>query len=295
MPTTLTATVRGASTSLSDGTLCWREGEDGTGVPPNHRLTERGPNQQGGTDRGFRLDPRLITLLLGMAGTDEADMYNKRSQLLALFAPKNDPVTLTWALPNGMTYQIDTFYRAQMTLGSQDRQGFYQKVGVQLQAPDPTFYNPAGNLFTFGVGGGAGSGFTIPMTMPIGVGQSTLSGVRTITYAGTFRAYPLISITGPITSPVITNLSTGELLDFTGLIIGAGEVYIIDASYEAKTVTLNGADKIFTLSTASNLSTWHIASSDEVPSGINDIQMIGTGISSATEVRMTWNDRYIGF
>ena len=44
------------------------EDYDGFGMPPSHRLTERGPLQHGETDLGYLLDPRLIQIAVKLAG-----------------------------------------------------------------------------------------------------------------------------------------------------------------------------------------------------------------------------------
>ncbi len=142
----------GVTYSLDDGTYCYWLGDDGTGMAPMHRLSERGPLQHGDTDRGYRLDPRVLRLILLVAGTSRDNMYAKRQTLEDLFSPDIN-ISLLWALSGGER-QIDCYYAGEMDLSSGERDGFSQQAVVTLKANDPTFYSPAPKFATVQIGGG---------------------------------------------------------------------------------------------------------------------------------------------
>lgn len=284
----------GLAYSLDDGTYCWLIGDDGWGMTPLHRLTTRGPQQHGETDEGYLLDPRVGKLILQILGTSRNDLYQKRNTLLNLFSPQvGGGLALRWTTYD--TRQIDVQTVGDMLFGSGEREGFAQKVGIQLRAPDPSFYDPEAVTVDFGTSGG-GSGFVVPMPVPHSVGASSLSETLPVSYTGTWLAYPFIRITGPITNPVITNETTNEKLDFTGTTITAGTYYDIDTRYGYKTVIdSGGTNRIDKLTADSDLVSFHIEHDTVVaPGGYNSISVTGSAITTATKITLTYFRRFVG-
>lgn len=267
----------------------WFVGQEGWGMAPLHRLVERGPQQHGDTDRGFRLDPRVANIVLKVLGDDHGDLYTKRNALIEMFGPGETGGSLEWAV-GSVVRRIDCHYVGDMGFASGDREGFDQRVAVTLKAPDPTFYDPEAEAQTFNLGGG-GSGFVVPMPVPHKVGASTIDAVSVVDYEGNWRAFPhLIRITGPITDCVITNETTGESLPFkTGVAIAAGDYYDIDCRFGEKTVEdSNGDNKIADLDEDNDLATWHLRP------GTNSIRVTGTDVTQSTRVAINWLTRYLG-
>lgn len=283
----------GIRTRLDDGVLSYFIGDEGWGMAPNHRLVERGPLQHGIGDRGFRLDPRVGTLILSLVGSSRQDMYTKRDTLMRLFTPDNNPVSILFDLDTDR--QIDCFFSSNMIFPSSSRDGFTQRVAISLLAPDPTFYDPVGLASSFDLGGGSDT-LEVPTVVPMTVGASTLNKVNVIQYDGSWLTYPhLIRITGPITGAKITNESTGEILDFTGVTIAAANYYDINLLYGEKTIVNQvGTNKIADLDDDSDLATWHLAADPEVVGGSNSIRVEGTSITEATSVEISYFVRYIG-
>lgn len=280
-------------TQLDDGTLALLAGHDGWGMAPARRLNRRGPLQHGVTDRGFRLDPRIGTLVFQLNTTDLGAMYEKRAAILALFKPQNNP-KLKWTLPNGQVRQIDCFYNGDMTLGWDPNKWAAQRLAVSLTCPDPTFYDPNLVNLPFGISGG-GTGWAIPWAIGWNIGQSTIDHAFGLTYQGTFESYPTIKIQGPLTNPIIRNETLGLKLDFTGVTLGVSDYYIVDCRYGYKTVVdQTGANKISTLTTDSDLTTFRIADDPEAPGGYNTLRVTGTGATAVTQVYIQFYTRYIG-
>jgi hypothetical protein len=294
MTTSITAIVNGVEYDLNDASRYLWMSDDGLGMAPLHRIVERGPQQHGETDLGFRLDPRTIKLVIGAFGTDDSDYWDIRRELLGIFTPTTNPIGLRFGLPNGDTRQIDVHVSGEFQIGSSDRKRIAHKIGMMLRASDPTFYDPTGQAYAFNIGGGS-SGWTVATIVPSPIGSTNLAQSRTVTYSGTWRTYPTVKITGPITNPVVANNTTGEKLDFTGTTITAGHYYLIDTRFGVKTVLDDaGANQYSKLTSDSKLNTFHLEVHPVAPNGANDIQVSGTSITSATEVSMTFFSRYIG-
>lgn len=297
--TTLHSTEPTALLSDADGVArveTWLVGGTGTGMAPLHRLTERGPQQHGSTDRGFLLDPRTIAYVFELWATNgEADLDDGRDALYALFTPTDTPLQLRIDRANGTVRQIACHFKAGLAMDTNDMEGpFSQKVGVILDAGDTLWYDPTQIAETFGATG-ASVGMAIPWLIPWKLGASSISQSRALIYTGTFETSPEIRIVGPITSPVITNLSSPGLdkLDFTGTTIAGGTYYIVDA--EEKTVVDSaGTNQISKLTSDSDLSTFALHPHPIAAGGVNTISIGGTGISAATQIYINYYVRYIG-
>ena len=288
---TITVIRNGTEYALNDGTYCWARGDDGWGAAHLFRLATSGPQQHGDTDEGFRLNPRIASLILSVNGSSWANMLTRRATLLDIFSPL-DSLIIRW---DGIDKQIDGYFAGSMDMSSRDRAGFVQNIAVTLKCPDPSFYNPTIKLITFGASGGA-SVFSVPMPVPHGVGAAAIDESVGINYAGNWYSYPTIRITGPITDTIITNVTTNEKLDFDGVTIAAGDYYEIDTRYGYKTV-LDDSDvnKIADLTEDSDLATFHLQpDSADAPGGSNSIEVTGTSVSTATKVELWYYDRYTG-
>lgn len=285
---TLSAIVNGTEYSLDDGTYCYWVGDDGLGMAPMHRLSERGPLQHGDTDRGFRLDPRTIRLMLDIIDMTRAGWEGKRASLLDIFRPLDaTPIIIKLDLSTGER-RISTYYVGSMSMPSSDRLGWNQTVVIDLLANDPSWYDPTAYAITFANVGG-GDGWAVPWDIPWTLGASDLDESTSINYLGTWICYPQIRITGPVTDLVLTNDTTGEKLDFTGVTIAAGHYYDLNLSYGYKTVELDdGTNEIASLTSDSDLATWHLEP------GTNSISATGSSITAATKIEINYRVRYIG-
>lgn len=269
-------------------------GNDGLALPPVRRLEEAGPLQHGTTDLGFRLEPRTIKLVLLLAGDDIGDYYARRRRLLQQFRPRQGGAKLRLTLPDGSVRQIDVVYQGDLTLPSADKTGLLHKVAVSLRAPDPTFYSPVAVSVNFQISVSGGS-FTVPATVPLSVGTSTLDKLTQVEYEGDWEASPLITVIGPVSDLLIENLTTGERLQFSGLTLAAGKRLVIDTSYaNASVVDESGASLLPYLTDDSDLTTFHIAPDPDALDGVNDIRVSGTAATAQTAVFLSYHPRFLG-
>ena len=291
--TDLSVIVAGVETALTDEAPFWVESIEGADAAPLHRLLERGPQQHGDSDAGFRLDPREIELVIGFRTTGLSDA--SRRSLLAPFKPRNTAGIFRAALDTGLVLQIDWHAARGPLMPRRGRDLDVQRAAVVLRCADPRFYDPDQHAVDFGLGGG-GDAFEVPLTVPVEVGASTLDQSIVITYAGDLLEHPTVIVTGPIDDCVITNETTGETLDFTGLSLGAGETRTLDLRYGYKTVVDElGANALADLTDASDLATFHLAADPDAPGGNNSLRVTGSAVTTATAVRMRYYDRYSGF
>lgn len=272
----------------------------GLGMPPISRLSERSPAQQGSTDLGFRVGERgLFITMQAVAGTPQ-DLETLRDLLWQIFTPwiAQNHVKIRVTRDDGKMRQIDCYYNglADLEFVPELRPGNMHRVVVPLTAPVPVWYDPAQKSKTFTSVTGGSFGFQIPMEIPWVQAQGTvLDASEPVTYTGTWPEYPTITVTGPATDLVITNLSTGKKLDFTGSSIGSADVYTIRTAFGQKDVLNSAGSSVYSeLTTDSDLDDWPLYPASRVPSGVNTISVQATSVSAETNVRIEYYDRHIG-
>lgn len=186
------------SIELTDGVNYTLTGFEGLGASPVHRLTQRGPLQDGESDVGYRLDPRTI-VLAGVMHGGYTTLNQNRAALLGFCRPgaSTDPLKLRWTTPDGTQRQIDVHSVGELGLPSGDWRQFHHRFAIQLRAPDPTFYDPAGGSVQFAQTGG-GTAMPVPMLFPLTFGASTLNVTEVVTLSGAnaWDTYPIIYATG---------------------------------------------------------------------------------------------------
>lgn len=271
----------------------------GMGNPPVRRIKERGPQQHGATDVGFLLDERMLNLAILITGSTLELVDGYRDDLADMLKPSSTAGKLRVTRDDGTVRQIDCHVSTAVDFPNtlQERIGASQLVVVQFEAADPIWYDPVRNNIVFTIASGVSEpgGYPIPLMIPmIYTGGALIDATENLTYAGKWETFPTIYITGPADDPVITNATTGKVLDFTGTNIAALDTYTIDLRYGYKTVTdAAGVRQNAALTDASNLVDWSLAPSPDAPGGINDIQVyIPSGVTVATKVRVEYYDRY---
>lgn len=284
--------INGATeTVIDDGTIAVLLAHDGWGMAPLKRLTERSPLQDGETDRGFHLEPRRGSLVLGLKETTLSGMYDKRDQILDIFKPQGSPI-LKWDLPNGNERRIPVNVVAQATFPWDAQKWAAAKLALDFEAPDPSFYDPTQILSNFHVA--SGGDLAVPIMFPIKFGSSIVSKGQTISYQGTWRTYPTVTLTGPMTNPIIDNLTLPARLALT-YTLSAGSTITIDLSPGAKSVTLDdGTDLIGVLTDDSDIGTWRFETDPHAPGGDNSIKVQASGLTSASLIALSWYRRFMG-
>lgn len=114
---------------------------------------------------------------------------------------------------------------------------------IVLIAGDPIIYdNATGTALTASLPRIVAGGYTYPVVYPVVYAAG--SGPTTITNSGSVAVLPVITLTGVMTNPMVTNVTTGAFIALTGLTTAPGDVVTIDM--RARTVLLNGGS-IFAL------------------------------------------------
>lgn len=292
----------GTEYSLDDNTICRLVADDGTGMLPMHRLSERGPLQHGSTDVGYYYDPRIIMLTLQINDATVAAVDVKRQALMNIFSPQYAPLYLKYTLSGGEVRYFECHYTDGLSLPHAGT-GLHFRTPVTLLCPEPTCYDPAALSAQFSIGGGTDT-WEVPFPIPLQVGASVINANTVITYGGSAPTYPIIRITGPAQNPVLINTLSAPTsritadalkLDFTGITIDAAHYYEIDLRYGRKTVIDNhGTNKLGDLTADSDISTFRISPDPDAPGGLNSFIFTCIAATAATKCEITYFERYIG-
>lgn len=183
---------------------------DGAGVATVRRITQRTPIQNGVTDRGYRLEPRKMTLALFINENSELYADVQRDLLAYIFGPTITPLQVIATRLDNTRRAIDAFVDGTVEFPQSDRMGASQKVLIPLFCPDPTWYDPTQQTQT-----------TSMSSLPVSTASISATGI-------TWDDWPVFEVTGPVTNLVITHSPVADVISFNGATIPAGETWVID-------------------------------------------------------------------
>lgn len=257
---------------------------DGAGLPPVTRILEKAPLQHGATDRGFRLDPRRMTLQLFLKGWSEAQTDAARDLISHIFLPTNSPLILKVTRDDNVVRQIDCFLDGTLDFPMSQRIGAGQPISIPLVAPDPTWYESTVTVSSGDLSGGS-------------------VNINTVVTGMTWDAWPFIDITGPATDLELTHTPGGEVITFVAA-IPAGEIFRIDTRPGFKTVrrTSDNANRMSFVDpdTLLSFATLRILGQKAMKAvdgswanPYNQWAFTATGTTGATVVNIRWNRRWL--
>jgi hypothetical protein len=268
----------------------------GIGMAPRKLVTTQGAYQHGTTVRTVQLAPRSIQLSVLAVGDGWDDLWAWRNSLwMQVLDSPGYPLRLRKTYPDGTQRQIDC-YLEESTANRALRMGTSQLFELGLYCPNPLFYNPVMHVEYFSVSGGSGN-MTFPITFPITYGSSTINTQKEITYPGHWYAEPVVSIGGPLSGFIVTNLTTGKKLDLAAKSynIVDGETVTITCKFDARSVVTNtptaGTRILNKLSDDSDLS-FEIAAPPIAVGGTNVLQVVGTGADAGTTVALSYYEMF---
>lgn len=253
---------------------------DGAGMAEVRRISQRLPLQNGVTDKGYRLEPRKMTLALFLSRDTELDADLMRDKLAYIFGPTITALQLKATRLDGTVRAIDCFVDGQMDFPQSDRIGASQKILVPLYAPDPTWYDPTRQSQT--------------------VNLSSGTGIVSVPAAGlTADEWPVFEVTGPITNLRIQHSPVADLLDIVGT-IPSGETWEFDLRPTYKTLKRmsDGANRLNFLATGTvrYYSTLRMLGEKLTKSynqTANAFTVTGTSTTGASQVVMRYYKRYL--
>jgi len=279
-------------------------GTNGLGLPRINYRTQRGPFQDGETVLGFVLEPRTLTLIHRHNGCSRQEYWDMRAELLNVTRPNRQSLTefatgiLRKRLPDNSQRDLNVLISSGLQFNDNPAKWdeFSVQPVVQFIAHDPVLFNPIQESASF-VNFVALGELVFPITFDadgIVFNSDDIQLSTSVTTVGTYKTFPLIVITGPITNPSITNATINTKIELNTT-INAGVIATISLEFGNKTVVDNNGDNLIGfLSTDSDLANFRLEVDPTATDGLNTINVSGSNINENTAITMSWFDRYIG-
>lgn len=234
------------------------------------------------TGRDF-LNGRTITIIFNTFGDNSGSAQSNYNIIQSILLPQTSGTTpLYFKFPNSPASEqfVDARVRALRTTVDPNYTYGYITSMVEFFCPDPNYYDS--NLQTSVMSFSPILGRTYNKTFNYNYGGGSSVITTTISNIGWATTYPTITITGPITNPIVGDLTSGNSLNFTGT-YSALDTLEIDLYNQL--ITLNG-------SPARNLlisGTWF-----DAPPGNSLYYFTGTGtLVGTTQATVSWYSAYI--
>lgn len=161
------------------------------------------------------------------------------------------------------------------------RNGLKQPFRLFCKVKYPVIFGQTGLSATVGSTTATVTGSSIvPIVVPFVVGGTTYTSNGSITNPGDLPTYPSITINGPITSPRITNSTTGEYIELSGLNLATtSDTVIISYDQDSMSITQAGNSVFSNLTTA--------ATFFKINPGINNLSLTGATVGSGASASVT--------
>ena len=284
--------------------------ESGMGTPDIQYITQRGPSQDGESLRDFNLRPRVVQLLERQQFKGRDAWWTGRADMLNELRPNRQSTAtgvatgiLRHVKANGDVRDLNVLIESGPRFEARNVNEWDEwatEEVLRFIAFDPLFFDPARVDLTLAFTLDANLVFPIDFPIQFGSGLVDVSG--NLDYTGTWASLPTIVIVGPFDHPIIDNVTTGEKIDLN-TIIAAGRTVTIDLAFGQKTITDDlGTNLLGSLTTDSDLGTFHIAPTPEAPQVVgqprptarNVIRLRGSNPTGLSSVQVRYFTRYFG-
>lgn len=288
-------TADGLTLVMPDSVYSYETLPGNFGLPPTNYIVRQGYRQDGSTEIDYTLGEREFDLDFWRApACDRATYWANRAELVDYFRPnRNGQLTFKVVQADGTTRALMVRAIPGFTFTAQSNNNNWNiRESINLRAFNPIWFDPTAN--SIAVVSSVSNDLVFPITFPIQFGASGLLFTTSITYTGTWKSYPTLTFTGPYTSVVVSNLTTGVSI-FLSVAITAGESRILDLTPGSQSlVDGNGDDAFGDLGPTSNLVDFNLRPDPEVVGGIQTIEAVLYNASGAAGFTISYFDRYIG-
>ena len=258
-------------------------GVEGWQTSPGIRLSHRvRPGEHGVFDGPAQMTERVIMLEGSCRSADFNAAQRSRDILVSVMGDSQLGMsTLTVYEQGRPTKQARVRRSAESkTLWLSDTFFLWSMI---LVAPDPRRYAAAESTQAANLPGAGTGGLVFPLVFPLTFGSGAAGGSLLLDNSGTIATPVVWEILGPVDAPVITNIGTGQRLEFASTFsLGSGETVTINS--DTKTVLQGVTNRRPDLVVAQ---WWNLAT------GPNQIQFSGaSGSPTVAQLTATWRDAW---
>jgi hypothetical protein len=199
------------------------------------------PGRQGAYPSQLRASGRVVEVELTVMQPDA-------SALLALCDAtamgEDDPEEPLVVYPNAVNGPQLVFGRCEKRAipTDADWSNGYERARLSFACSDPRRYSVALHTASTGLLSAGVGGLVFPVEFPLAFGTASGGGVVSVFNAGSVPTWPVLTVTGPVTGPIITRRDTGDTLLFdSAFVVPAGYTLIINT--DMRTVTMAGVNQ----------------------------------------------------
>jgi phage-related protein len=201
----------------------------GLGIPPIRTSSQNYSGRDGGRVNAQYYSQRLITIP-GFVGEMTCEDHELARQELQLALPIRSPIDVTIQTSAGNIY-LTSGYITNFEMDVEDKTFARFKIDILCTQ----FYFLSDTTQQIEISRYLGGGFTLPVVLPITFAPG--QGVVTANNGGTETAYPVITIEGTADTPRVTNVETGQFIEFDLEMSGSDTLVI---NMLERTAVLNG-------------------------------------------------------
>lgn len=275
----------GVATDLNDLNVTWSvQGKRNFFAPPLAINAYEVPLTPGEAFSSVEVKPRIVDFPLLVTAKSHAEFIETMRTLASALNPDKGEGKLRVGHPGNTARELRCRYATGLE-GSQGGKGWTPLSGmmmVSFRASDPFWYEFTSQVSSYTLG--APVNF-FPF-FPLRLSQSGIFTEPTVTNGGDHTAWPVWTITGPGSSVILKNLTTGYTLT-ANISIPAGVSAQIDTRPGRKTVRMNGLNYFSTLTQDSTL--WGLAR------GSNALQLILNDADSNSKIELSYQPPYFSF
>lgn len=181
----------------------------------------------------------------------------------------------------GTLQRVNARVRANRTLVEPDYTYGFIKSQYTFFCADPRYYDDTQQTASMSVGNPLGR--TYNRVYPLVYGGGSTAITTSVTNNGWATTYPVITLNGPITNPILGNTTQGYYITLQGSYSNTDTIVV---DLDNKLITLNGAAARNLVAGGSN---WFSA-----PPGTSQFYLTGTGtLAGTTAATVTWRSAYI--
>jgi hypothetical protein len=229
---------------------------------------------------GIRADAREIFLPLLVKADD---IYSALRLCARYWNPRSGDGVLRVTDDSGKARILKCRYAGGLEGNMRESGPGWQKVGLRLRALQPYWQDEQYQDYVFVLDSPV-LFFQSPF-FPLRISKGTIDGSVTVNNPGEVEAYPIITVTGPMSSIEVQNVTTGKTMNLPILSMTASDVLVIDTRPEILSIKLNGNNAFGLLSAGSSL--WNIRP------GNNQLKIVTAGTSSNSSVTISFAARYL--
>lgn len=267
-------------------------------IPPVHHVTRPIFGQPGGLRTHTRLDVREIVVPMAVFGDPGPILQSRLRAFASLLDPQLGDGLLRVRRDGDDRHLVCRYSDG---FGGMLRPNDWGPIdwwegAVTFMAFDPYWKDVNATAMEW-VAPSATAFFTQPFLPMNRLTTGTAFGSLDVEITGDAGAWPIWHIVGPATDPVITNESTGEVLDFTaagGVTLATGERITVDTRPGYKLVSieqLTGGEWEFVSNVLGFLTDASVLFDLRV--GVNTIDFTATGTAGATRLQLEYQQRYL--